>query len=174
MEKSDLIFIVSTFTVECRRISLSYKMPLPEICKDFKCETCTVAKRTSGMSGAYKTISFKPNQHCITMDDIIDECRPGIDAAFEEIIRKRLKVNVNMGIQVLFHKINFADGLVDDEDRDYMSMNAMRVQYVGDLELLIDTARTDLEQKIENYTNKGSNWIVAAIEQLIFSIVEFN
>ena len=146
---------------------------LPELCKDFTCETCSVAKRSSAMNGIYRTISFEPSRTCITMLQIIDECKPGIYTAFEEIMRKRIKCKVNFGIQILFHKINFSDGSVMAEDLGYMSVNAMVVQPGADLDDLIEEARADLEEKIEAFTNKGSNWVVGAITQYTLSFVAF-
>src|SRR3977135_2645805 len=146
---------------------------LPELCKDFTCETCSVFKRSSAMNGIYKTISFEPSHTCITMLQIIDACKPGIYAAFEEIMRKRIKCKVNFGIQILFHKIDFSDGSVMAEDRGYMSVNAMVVQPGVNLDDLIEEARADLEEKIETFTNKGSNWIVGAIIQYTLAFVAF-
>ncbi len=102
------------------------------------------------------------------MRQIIDQCRPGIEATFEEIIRKRLKAKAIFTIWVFFHKINFIDGTVDKEDYDYMSVDATIVHNVDSL---IDNAFEDLDEKIENFTRKGSNWIVAGIEQLIIKVV---
>ncbi len=102
------------------------------------------------------------------MQQIIDQCRPGIEATFEEIIRKRLKAKAIFTIKVFFHKINIFDGTVDKEDYDYMSVDA---RIVHNVDSLIDNALDDLEGKIEDYTNKGSNWVVAGIEQLIIKVV---
>ena len=107
------------------------------------------------------------------MEMLIDECRPGIDAAFEEITRKRIKVKVNFGIQILFPKINFTDGTVEKEDLGYMSVDAMVVQPGDIISSLIDHASDDLKEKIDTYTNKGSNWIVGAIPQFTLSLVAF-
>ena len=108
------------------------------------------------------------------MEALIDECMPGIRATFEEITRKRIKCKVNFAIQVLFLKVNFNDGTVDEEDRGYMSLNAMAVQNSDDLEDVVDIANFELQEKIDSYTSKGSNWVVGAIEQLIMSLVAYN
>jgi hypothetical protein len=120
------------------------------------------------MGGSYRDIIFKPSERCISMQQIIDQCRPGIEATFEEIIRKRLKAKAIFTIKVFFHKINIFDGTVDKEDYDYMSVDA---RIVHNVDSLIDNALDDLEGKIEDYTNKGSNWVVAGIEQLIIKVV---
>ena len=46
----------------------------------------------------------------------MDECKPGIDTTFEEILKKRIKCKVNFGNQALFQKINFSDGTVEQEE----------------------------------------------------------
>jgi hypothetical protein len=143
-------------------------MPLPELCPGFQCDTCSVVSRKQMFSGSYRDIIFKPSERCISMRQIIDQCRPGIEATFEEIIRKRLKAKAIFTIWVFFHKINFIDGTVDKEDYDYMSVDATIVHNVDSL---IDNAFEDLDEKIENFTRKGSNWIVAGIEQLIIKVV---
>ena len=103
----------------------------------------------------------------------MDECKPGIDATFEEILKKRIKCKVNFGIQVLFQKITFSDGTVKEEDVGYMSVDAMTIHPGAFISGLIDMACDDLQEKIDTYTNRGSNWIVGAIQQLIISLVAF-
>ena len=144
---------------------------LPELCKDFKCETCTLVHTFSGINGMFRKIAFAPSITSFTMEMLIDQCRPGIDAAFEEIIRKRIKSKVNFGIQVLFQKIDISDGTVACEDRGYMSVDAMVVQTRSDIDDAIETAIQDLDDKIDNYISRGSNWVVGAIERLILSVV---
>jgi hypothetical protein len=147
-------------------------MPLPELCPGFECETCSVVGRKQALNGTYREITFEPSMRfCITMEQLIDECRPGIEAAFEEIIRKRLKAKVNFTIRVMFYKINSLDDtLVDEVDQGYMSVDAMVVHNVDSL---IENASADLDTKIEEYTNDGRNWVIAGIEQLILKVVAF-
>ena len=137
-------------------------MPLPELCLGFECETCLVVNRKQALNGAYREVTFEHIDKCVTMEQIMNECRPGIEPAFEEIIRKRLKAKVNFAIRVLFYKSNFSDGTVDEEDHGYMSVDSMVVHNVDSL---IENASADLDMKIEEYTNNGSNWVVGAIEQ---------
>jgi len=103
----------------------------------------------------------------------MDECKPGIDTTFEEILKKRIKCKVNFGIKVLFYKINISDGTIMTEDYSNMSVDAMTVHPGAIISDLIDNACDDLQDKIDTYTNKGSNWVVGAIEQLIISLVAF-
>ena len=152
---------------------LSLKMPLPELCKNFACDSCTLVKREQALSGSFRSVVFKPNRQCITVEQILDQCRPGIKAAFEEIIRKRLKAKAQVNMQVLFHKINFMTGEVDKEDRNYMSVALVKVESEEQVAWLIQNARSDLEAKVDDYTNKGSNWIVAAIELLGLNVVSY-
>ena len=147
-------------------------MSLPELCVNFTSDTCSVVNRTQAFNGRFRSVEFKPSQRCITMDQIITECRPGLDAAFEEIVRKRLKAKVNFGVQILFHKINFIDGTVEKEDSHYMSLRAMVVN-AGVIDSFIKVALEKLDEKIEAYTNKGSNSVVAAITQLSLRFVAF-
>jgi hypothetical protein len=122
----------------------------------------------------FRKIAFSPSTSCITVGMLIDECRPGIDATFQEIIKKRIKCKVNVCIQILFYKINISDGTVDEENRGYMSVNAITFYpATDDVGNLLEEARIDLDEKIDNYTNRGSNWVVGAIEQLILSLVAF-
>jgi uncharacterized protein YeeX (DUF496 family) len=146
---------------------------LPELCKNFSSETCSLACNFSAINGVFRKVAFTPNTKCMTVEMLMDECKPGIDATFEEILKKRIKCKVNFGIQVLFQKINFNDGTVEEEDVDYMSVDAMTIQSGAFISGLIDNACDQLQEKIDDYTNRGSNWIVAAIQQLIISLVAF-
>ena len=146
---------------------------LPELCKDFSCETCCVVHRFAGINCMFMKIALAPSVRCVSMEMLMDECRPGISAAFDEIIKKRIKCKVNFAIQVLFQKINFLDDTVVAEDRGYMSLDAIAIQTASDVDDTIESAIVDLQEKIDTYTNKGSNWIVGGIEQLILSLVAY-
>ena len=104
---------------------------------------------------------------------LFDQCRPGIEATFEELIRNRIKCKVNFCIRILFQKINFRDGTVAEEDRGYMSVDAVVVETASDLDYAIENSQANLDAKIDAYTNRGSNWIVGAIEELTLSLVAF-
>ena len=148
-------------------------MVLPELCKDFACDTCCVVNRCQSFKGAYRAIELKPSRRCFTLDQLLEECKPGIDAAFGEIVRKRLNAKVMIGIKVLFQKIGL-DGMVQQEDHNYMSVHAQVVKHSKDaVDKAMQHAQADLESKIEAYTNKGSNWIVAAIEHLSLAFASF-
>jgi hypothetical protein len=146
---------------------------VPELDKNFSCDTCSVVNKTMSFNGKYRCFAFAPKKRCITMDELIDECRPGIDAVFGEVIAKKIPVKANFGIQILFQKINITDGTVDMEDLGYMSVDAYTILSQHDVDGFVENGRGNLEEKIEAYTNKGSNWIVAAIEQLILTLVTF-
>src|SRR5271156_325801 len=170
-----LVLIIFHFFLSRADVFLSnMSYTLPELCKDFKCDTCSVAHRSAAFNGSFRKIAFYPSKTCMSMEALIDECMPGIRATFEEITRKRIKCKVNFAIQVLFLKVNFNEGTVDEEDRGYMSLNAMAVQNSDNLEDVVEIANFELQEKIDSSTSKGSNWVVGAMEQLIMSLVAYN
>ena len=80
-----LIFIISVVSIEHRRIYqfglLCFEMSLPELCKNFTSDTCSAINRSEAFNGRFRSVELKPSQRYVTMDQIITECRPGIDAS---------------------------------------------------------------------------------------------
>ena len=123
---------------------------VPELDKNFSCDTCSLVSTTMANNGKCRCFTFEPKQCCITVDQLIDECRPAIDAAFEEIVTKRIPIKANFGIQVLFCKLNFGK-----EHLTYMSVDAYEVLTRCSVERFIENAQRNIEEQIEQYTNEG-------------------
>src|SRR5271156_813252 len=100
-----LVLIIFHFLSRAGVFLSNMSYTLPELCKDFKCDTCSVAHRSSAINGSFRKVAFYPSRTCMSMAALIDECMPGIRATFEGITRKRIKCKVNFAIQVLFLKV---------------------------------------------------------------------
>src|SRR2546428_8888132 len=70
-------------------------------------------------------------------------------------------------------KIGIESGKVEQEDRTHLSTKAMPIQCEAETDDFIEDVRRKLEKHIEKYTTKGSNWTVAAIEEIAVRIVKY-
>src|SRR5271167_1200671 len=129
------------FSARVRTCLLKMSYTLPELCKDFKCESCSLVHKSASFNGKFRKVTFTPSERCFLLDMLFDQCRPGIEATFEELIRKRIKCKVNFCIRILFQKINFQDGTVVEEDRGYMSVDAVVIQTASDPDYAIENAQ---------------------------------
>src|SRR5277367_5865644 len=101
---------------------------------------------------------------------LMDQCPMGIYSALELCLEKKATIKAYTTVDVLFYKINFV-GKVEKEDISYMSTCATPITSKSDIDRLVDHTTAKLEDEIENFTNKGSNWIVGEIKTLILKIV---
>ena len=104
------------------------------------------------------------------MDQLMDQCSIEIYAALELCLEKKATIKAYTTVDVLFYKINFV-GKVEKEDISYMSTCATPITSKSDIDRLVDHTTAKLEDEIENFTNRGSNWIVGKIKTLILKIV---
>jgi hypothetical protein len=142
----------------------------PEL-TNFSSDTCTLLKKNSAINGCYRDYIFKPNSTCITAAQIFDQCNPGIEAVLQQCIDEDAPIKAWFTIVVLFYKISILDGQVDNEDSSYMSTCATRIQLKEDIANLASDSLIEFDEQIETYTNKGSNWVVGEIRQLILKLV---
>src|SRR5438552_5079287 len=59
------------------------------------------------------------------------------------------------------------------EDRSFFSNKAIPIHSDEDIAEFLQDVNDKLEAYIENYTSRGSNWIVAAIEKLSIHLVKY-
>ena len=76
-------------------------------------------------------------------------------------------------IRVLMHKIYISNGKVMQEDRSHFSSKATPIQVEADIEEFLQDVSEKLTIHIDRFTQKGSNWIVAAIEQVSIHLVKY-
>ena len=147
------------------------KVPRTPELVDFACNDCMLIKKNSAINGVYRDYIFQPNMRCITMQQLMDQCSSGIHAVLQLCIDKKVPIKAYTTIEVLFYKINFIDGSVEKEDVSYMSTTATLIQNKADIDELIINSIAKLDEDIESFTNKGSNWIVQEIKTLIVKLV---
>ena len=143
---------------------------MPELV-DFSSDSCVLINKSQALNGVYRDYMFKPNIPCITMDQLMDQCSIGIYAALELCLEKKATIKAYTTVDVLFYKINCTDGTIEKEDISYMSTCATPIVTKSDIDRLVHHSTAELEEKIETFTNKGSNWIVGEIKTLILKIV---
>ena len=107
------------------------------------------------------------------MEQFIAATRPGIERTLEHCVDHGEHTKVFCTVRILMQKIRLLDGTVEMEDPTHMSVNAMALQTRGDIDEFITNVREGLETHIENYTSKGSNWIVGSIEEIALRLVRY-
>ena len=71
------------------------------------------------------------------------------------------------------HKVNLADGTVDVEKTFYFNTKATPIQSDIDIADFINLIQDKLEKQIDKFTNRGSNWVVASIDNVKLSLVRY-
>ena len=150
------------------------KVPRTPDLVDFTRDNCMLINKNSSLNGVYRDYAFQPNFKCITMQDLMDQCSPGIYATLELCIDKKAPIKAYLTIEALFYKINFTDGSVVEEKTCYMSTRATSIQTKTDIDKLVSNSKAYFDEKIESFTNRGSNWIIQQITSLIVKIVSTN
>jgi len=138
---------------------------------DFTCDDCILIKQNSAINGVFRDYVFQPNSPCVTMQQVMDQCSSGIYAALKLCVNKKVFIKAYTTIEVTFQKINIMDGTVNDEIDAFLSTVATPIAMTKDIDNLIEDSIAKLNEEIENYTNKGSNWIVKEIKTLIVKLV---
>ena len=146
---------------------------IPEL-PDFSSDSCILITKDSACNACYRQYVFKPVMKSITIDQLVEQCEPGVKAVLQHCLEQGIDVKAWSTIEIVFQKINFSDGTVEKEDSSYMSTNARPIVIEDSIEKLIDNIKADLGDKIENYTSRGSNWIVADIKTLIVKLVAYD
>lgn len=140
---------------------------------NFTSDTCILSGKQTAINALYRDYEFTPIIKCITVEQILEQCKPGVQAALELCIAKNVHVKAYITLKVQFLKINLTDGSVDNEDINYMSTRAVPVNAMEDITALINDVQQRLTEKIDNYTRKGSNWIVGELMTLTVKLAKY-
>ena len=122
---------------------------------------------------SFRSVLVKPAHLCVSMDQFIAATRPGIERVLEHCLEHGEHTKVYCSVRILMHKIKFPEGTVEKEDPTHMSTNAMPLQTHADINEFINNVKEGLEAHIENFVNKGSQWIVGSIEQIALRLVRY-
>ena len=63
---------------------------------------------------------------------------------------------------------------MDDEKTFYFSTKAAPIQTASDVQDLVESIRHKVEKQIEQFTSKGSNWVVASINNVKLCLVRYH
>ena len=145
----------------------------PEMCDDFDCESCSLTPADSAMNGILRSIIITPSQQCITADQFISNTREGIQHVLQYGLTNGETLKVFSATAVTMHMVNLADGTVDIEKTFYFTTKAIPIQSNVDISDFIDKVKEKIEKQIDKFTNHGSNWVVASIDNLRLSLVKY-
>ena len=147
---------------------------IQELCSDCKSETCKLEPEESALMGAYRGVVIKPVCRCMSLEQMLLQVRDGIQHVLCHCLLHGENIKAFATITVLMHKINITDGSVEKEDYSYFSSKAVPIQTEEDIDDFIDQIYNKLEAHIDKFLRKGSNWIVADVEQIAIRFVKYN
>ena len=146
---------------------------IKKLCDEFKCEDCVMEPAEGAFSGRFRSVLVKPTTRCITMDQFVTATRQGMQRVLQHCLDHGEHTKVFCTVRILMHKIKMPEGTVEKEDLTHMSTRAMPLQTRNDIDEFIDNVKEKLESHIDKYTSKGSNWVVAGIEQIALRLVRY-
>ena len=121
----------------------------------------------------FRSITIKPTCDCITVPQLLQATEEGLQYVLEHCLQSKDNFKANTTIRVLMHKINISDGSIEREDYTHFSSYSMPIQSSDDINDFLDDVMIKLGAHIDNYTSKGSNWVVAAIEEIALRLVKY-
>jgi hypothetical protein len=146
---------------------------VPDMRQDFKSDTCSIEDTQQCFKGVYREFTFKPNSHCRTMGQLMMDCEPGIIKVLQFCVKKRINVKAYCSVPTLMQKVNISDGTVEREELGYFSTHARPVNVESDIQDLLSYTESNINEKIENFVNKGSSWVVGEVQKLILKLVVY-
>jgi len=168
------IFISLFFLRKHRHVCHPDNLPhAREMCDDFNCLSCSLTPVRSSMNGVLRTISIIPTEQSITADDFILQTKEGIQYVLKHCLANGERLKVFSVTSVTMHKVNLADGAVDVEKTFFFNIKATPIQSDTDIDEFIVKIQSKLETQIDKFTNHGSNWVVAAINDVKLCLVRY-
>jgi len=125
------------------------------------------------LNGCYRDYQFEPNTICIDLNQVYDYCWCGVRAVLQQCIEEGTNIKAWMTIAVLFHKIDIKTGEVELSDTTFFSTHATPIFVAKDIDNFMSDSSIKLNGKVEEYVNKGSNWIVGSINAVIVKLVKY-
>ena len=146
---------------------------LEKLCGDFNCRDCTISPVTTRFNGAYRSVTITPTEHCITSDQFSNNTREGVLQVIRFALANGENLKVYTTTSVTFQKVNIADGAVDDEKTFFFSTKAVPIQAESDIDELVERSRNKISTQIDKFTNRGSNWVVASINNIVLGLARY-
>jgi hypothetical protein len=147
---------------------------IEELCENFNEDTCSIKPEQCAFDNSYRSILIKPACRCISLEEFILQVTNGVRHIMAHCLKFGENIKVYATIRVLMHKINISTGEVEKEDYCHFSSKSQAIQSMEDVTDFIDKVYNKLDAHIDQFLKKGSNWIVADIEQMSIRIVKYN
>ena len=146
---------------------------LVQVCGDFQCPDCTIEPVTSRFNGVFRSVTITPTEHCITADQLFTNTREGVFRVLRFALANGEDLKVYSTTSVTFHKVNIADGAVDEEKTFFFSTKAAPIQTESDIDELVQRSNAKVSNQIDKFTNRGSNWVVAALNFVVLGLARY-
>ena len=145
------------------------------MCESFNNENgdCFIEPVTTAINDVYRSVQIVPSMPCLTSDQLLLCTSQAIRQVLDHCLAKGENIKAYTATKVLMHKINILDGTVDKEENIYFTNKAASIQVKEDIADFLINVGKKLDQGIEKYTSKGSNWIVSNIENIKLHFIKY-
>ena len=127
---------------------------LVQVCDDFQCPDCTIEPVTSRFNGVFRSVTITPTEHCITADQLFNNTREGVFQILRFALANGEDLKVYSTTSVTFHKVNIADGVVDEEKTFFFSTKAAPIQTESNIDELVQRSNAKVSNQIDKFTNR--------------------
>jgi len=148
-------------------------LEIPSLMENFTSHTCTLKPIQSAIGGIYKEFQLKPCEDCLSADQVINAVFDGLQAILNHCLKCGNDIKVYSTIAVNYHKIDITSGEVIQKITSYFSTLATPIQSEECINEYIEEMRRKLNEDMETFINKGSNWIVSGIDHVTLRLVRF-
>src|SRR5271163_3502959 len=148
---------------------------LPDTCLFFNAENddCVIEPMQTAVYGVYRSVTIAPNKRCITADQLLLKTTEAMRHVLLHCLANGDSIKVFTSTETRMQKINVTDGSVEKEDVCYFTNKATPIQTEADITTFIDNYGKKLDASIEKFTTKGSNWVVASIDNISLRLVKY-
>ena len=148
---------------------------LADTCQFFNAENddCIIEPVETAVHGVYRSVTVIPKELCITSDQLLLSTSDAIRHILLHCLVNGENVKIFTSTKTRMQKINITDGTVEKEDVCYFTNKVTPLQAEADINSFIDDIGKKLDSSIEKFTTKGSNWVVASIENISLRLVKY-
>ena len=107
-------------------------------------------------------------------EELLDDTKECIEQILNNCIENKVSIKAYSTMQCIFNKIHIGTGEVNETISSYFSTKAVPIQLKGEIDDYFEGERKKFDYEVENFTNKGSNWILKECKTLTLRLVNFD
>jgi len=150
------------------------KKPNIPDCGDFTSSKCTLVDKKSALNATYREYTFQSNSFTMLPEELLDDTKECIEQILNNYIENKVFIKAYSTMQCIFNKIHVGTREVNETITSYFSTKAVPIQCKGEIDDYFEGEKKKFDYEVENFTNKGSNWILNECKTLTIRLVKFN